>query len=373
MGDTGMGRAIVELLLAAFIWLVGIVVVFMAFDSTQPERSAKSGDGHAQAQREATVEKSPHGQGPTKEMDTRLKEQKEKSAVSGDYEHFLAHDGRERRYLVHVPKNAPSTVKLPVVLAFHGGMGRAEGFQVASQLNQASDRFGFLAVYPDGTGLTRMLTFNAGNCCGYASRERVDDVGFVKELLRKLPEQYAVDPQRFYATGFSNGAMLCYRLACELSDQIVAIAPVSGDMGVDGPEPKRFVPVLHFHGMQDQNCLFQGGKGKNQFQPVPHRSVAETLAFWIKWNNCQPTPTEVKERDFIRKEYHPAPGQKGAPVILYALPEGGHTWPGGVDTTAHLNTGKLIKTVDANTIMWNFFKQFRMDSPEKANREAKHS
>ena len=44
-------------------------------------------------------------------------------------------------------------------------------------------------------------------------------------------EAVQIDRQRIFATGMSNGAILTYRLASELSDRIAAIAPVAGPMG----------------------------------------------------------------------------------------------------------------------------------------------
>ncbi len=345
-----MGRAIVELIVAGLIWWIGAIAFFMAYDS----------QNHSQTPRER----------PAVKLEQKPTAQKGDKDVAGDDERVLNFDGRERHYLVYRPHGTlGSDKRLPVVLLFHGGGGRAEGIRTASQMNSVAERYGFIVVYPEGTGLTRLLTYNAGSCCGYAVREHVDDVGFVRQLIDELPKHYPVDKERVYASGFSNGAMLCYRLACELSDKIAAIAPVSGDMGVDGPKPARPVPIIHFHGLQDQNSMFAGGKGKNQFQPVPHRSIPDTLAFWIKWNNCRPKSTETTDKDYVRDEWSPAPGENGAPIVLYKLPEGGHTWPGGIDTTPHLNTGKLIKSVDASTLIWKFFEQHTLAGPEKAPRQ----
>jgi polyhydroxybutyrate depolymerase len=247
---------------------------------------------------------------------------------------------------------------LPLVLNLHGGMGKAELQRRMSGMNAVADKHGFIVVYPDGTGLTRMLTFNAGSCCGYAKRVNVDDVGFINALLDDVEQRYKVDPHRVYATGFSNGAMMCYRLACELSHRLAAVAPVSGDLGVDGPLPRRPVPIIHFHGLEDQNSPFHGGVGTNQFQPTPHRSIPDTIDWWVKANHCesQPVRSEVAA-DFERKEYQPRAGVQGAPIVLYVLPKGGHSWPGGEDVAAHLGTGNLVKSVNASELIWEFFQQ----------------
>ena len=284
----------------------------------------------------------------------------------GDVERMLLHGGLTRSYLVHMPQGRVANQPLPVMLAFHGGGGRAAGMRVMSRLNEAADRFGFLVVYPNGTGRMNLLTFNAGTCCGFAARNQVDDVGFVRALLADLPNHYQVDPKRIYATGLSNGAMLCYRLACELADKIAGIAPIAGGMGVDGPMPSRPVPIIHFHGLKDRNVPFLGGVGENAIDRVAHRPVSSAINFWIQANNCQAEPVESKQYpDYTLTRFEPAPGQKGAPIAVYALTEGGHNWPGGVDTTARLGTGRLIQSVDSDAIMWNFFEKQIPASPPR--------
>ncbi|MBX7165584.1 MAG: hypothetical protein K1X74_04480 [Pirellulales bacterium] len=277
---------------------------------------------------------------------------------------YLNHNGLKRRYLVHLPQGRETQANLPLVLAFHGGAGRADSQVRQSLMNDTSDQQGFIVAYPDGTGRAGFLTWNAGTCCGYAIEHQIDDVGFTAALIDQLQQQYKIDPKGVYATGMSNGGMLCYRLACELSDRIAAIAPVACALHVNGPQPKRPVPICHFHGLKDPNVLFQGGLGPNQLQKTPHRSNAETLGFFIKAYGLSPQPTDVhREQDYILERYEPAPGQGGAPIWLYKLPEGGHTWPGGVDITARFNTGKLIASVKANTLMWEFFQHFTTDGP----------
>lgn len=279
------------------------------------------------------------------------------SNVKQDFDHTLVHDRRKRTYSVHVPSGYDGQSPLPVVLVLHGGASNAKTTRRQTQMDAVSDRNGFLAVYPEGTGRLGYLTFNAGTCCGYAVRYKVDDVGFIEAVLDDLARRYKIDPRRVYATGMSNGAMLCYRLACEIPERIAAIAPVSGAMGVDGPRPKRAVPIIHFHGLLDQNAPFNGGVGENAISKIPHRSVPDTIRWWCDVNGCDPKRPQIEQRPDCVIEHFVPETDSGAEIIVYSLREGGHTWPGGVDVTPRLKTGKLIRSVDASSLAWEFFRR----------------
>lgn len=80
---------------------------------------------------------------------------------------------------------------------------------------------------------------------------RADDVAFIGKLLDDLATVVKVDEKRVYAYGMSNGGMMSYRLAAELSDRIAAVAPVAGTITIEESKPKRPVPIIHFHGTKD--------------------------------------------------------------------------------------------------------------------------
>jgi polyhydroxybutyrate depolymerase len=181
----------------------------------------------------------------------------------GDHTRTLTVGDLERSYLVHIPQKYDREKPTPVVLVYHGGGSNAEVMVRFSGMDMQADTSGFIAVYPHGTGrLEKVLTFNGGNCCGYAMRSKVDDVEFTRRLLDDLATITNVDSKRVFATGMSNGGIITYRLASELSDRIAAIAPVGGPMGTETCNPNRPVAVMHFHGTDDENAPFKGGKGK---------------------------------------------------------------------------------------------------------------
>ena len=56
-------------------------------------------------------------------------------------------------------------------------------------------------------------------------------MAFIQAVLDDLATAYRIDPRGVFATGLSNGAVMAYRLASELSDRIAAVALVAGRWG----------------------------------------------------------------------------------------------------------------------------------------------
>jgi polyhydroxybutyrate depolymerase len=233
-----------------------------------------------------------------------------------------------------------------------------------SGLNRKADEVGFISVYPNGTGSNSSFTWNGGNCCGWAMQNRVDDVAFTGALLDDLMRAYPVDPRRVYATGMSNGAVMAYRLASELSERIAAIAPVAGAVGTESNRPRRPVSVLHFHGTKDGYIPFLGGKGEKSLSGTNFCSVDQSIQTWVKLNGCDESPkadTLSKDGDEMRvtrKTY--GGGKDAAEVALVVIEGGGHTWPGRKSPAATL--GKSATNVSANDLMWDFFQKHELKS-----------
>jgi hypothetical protein len=155
------------------------------------------------------------------------------SVITGDHEYWMDVGGTRRRYLLHVPPTYQAGTPMPLVIAMHGGGGNAENTVATFQLNPVADQHGFLVAYPEGSGSVMVFgkvsgSWNAGGCCGEAVLRQTDDVGFIRTMLDTIETAYSIDTHRVFATGFSNGSMMSYRLATEMNDRIAAIAPISG-------------------------------------------------------------------------------------------------------------------------------------------------
>lgn len=273
----------------------------------------------------------------------------------GDYTRSVKVDKIERSYIVHVPPTYDPKKPMPVVLVYHGASMNAKAMVYFTDLNKTSDKGNFIAVYPNGTGIGNFLTWN----CGGQSLNNADDVAFTRKILDDLESVLAVDKKRVYACGISNGGMMCYRLAAELSERIAAIGSVAGTISIKETQPKRAVPVIHFHGTKD---ILVPLDGPNKELPLVIRfqSLDDTIRTWVKCNQCQEKPEVAKLPNVAidmlpvtRKTYNH--GKDGAEVVLYVIEGGGHTWPGMNRHAAFL--GESTLNISANDVMWEFFKK----------------
>jgi len=240
-------------------------------------------------------------------------------------------------------------------------------------MDAVADLAGIVVVYPYGTGAMRskLLTWNAGFCCGSAARDRVNDVGFVADLLDDLAKRISYDRARVYATGHSNGAMMSYRLAAELPERIAAIAPVAGMMVPERIVAGRAVPIMHIHSTDDPRAPYLGGLGPPfpfTSSRVMHLPVEATLSRWADSGGCRAVPEETERREWRAPDggVHTATRllfggcRGGAEIVLWKLTGSGHVWPGG--TRDHLThwLGPSTRVIDANEEIIRFFVRFEI-------------
>ena len=279
----------------------------------------------------------------------------------GDHTRALMLGEQPRTYLVHIPKGYDMNKPGAVVLALHGALMNGPLMAQFCGLTETSDKAGFVVVYPSGTGIGPFLFWNAGGFQEKPAQGMADDVAFISKLLDDLGTVVKVDPRRVYVCGMSNGAMMCYRLAAELSDRIAAIAPVGGTIAIDESKPKRPVSVIHFHGTQDNFVPFEKASG-NIPSFMRFRGVEESIQTWVTLNGCNAKPkTDTLSKDgdemkVIRQTY--SGGKDDTEVVLIIIEGGGHTWPGMTPMVGFI--GKSALNVSANDLMWKFFQKHEL-------------
>lgn len=291
----------------------------------------------------------------------------------GQYTESMMDGSRERSYILRLPPQYDSRNALPLVLAFHGGGGSARQLLDSCGLAAKADKEGFILVAPNGTGKLprRFLTWNVGFGFGYAMDNHIDDIGFVRKLIEKLQDHLRIDSKKIFATGISNGGILCHFLAGALADKIAAIAPVVASVGgkkessaayIYPSMPEEPVSVVAFNGLLDQRIPYQGGiQQKSVGKPVYVTAAEDMHSFWVRANQCRPRPeVKVNQRDQYKVITYSG-GRHRSEVVQYVIFNQGHAWPGGKKPWAGADPPNMM--ISADDVMWDFFK----DHPKSYN------
>lgn len=213
-----------------------------------------------------------------------------------------------REALVSAP--AQDSKSSPVVFAFHGHGGNAA---------QAARSFGYhkiwpeaIVVYMQGLPTPGKLTDPEGKKNGWQSSagDQGDrDLKFFDAVLKTLKKDYAVDENRIYSTGHSNGGGFTYTLWAERGDVFAAMAPSAAGPGSDfkNLKPK---PAMHVAGEKDPLVKYEWQTG--------------TMERVRKLNGCEATGKEwATSGKFVGTEY---PSKSGTPFVSLIYP-GTHTFP----------------------------------------------
>lgn len=273
------------------------------------------------------------------------------SADAAPREYSVRVGGVERTYLLYVPSKRPSG-QWPLVVLMHGGGGNGRQAMSAYRMNEVADRHGFLVAYPNGSGRReRLLTWNAGNCCGHAMEVGVDDVQFIRAMVEAIDRQFDLDRSRLFATGMSNGAMMAYRLGCEAADVFAAIAPVAGALNISC-RPSDAVSVMIVHGTDDEHVPYEGGRGTKSYELRVDKPVLHAVEVWREVNRCSRDSGSQRRGNIERRSW--SGGRDGTDVTLVTIHGGGHAWPGGVRPRREI-ADVPTQEISASDEIWKFF------------------
>ncbi len=232
----------------------------------------------------------------------------------------LEFDGETRLYDVHVPPSYDGSSPVPLVLDLHA-ITLSKTFQASlSGFKALSDAEGFIVAYPQGLfgdpndpeapsgqiGVDPLDTlgpsWNAGsNCCISATEAGVDDVGFLRALVKAIAAEANIDQRRVYATGEGIGGGMAHRLACDAADVFAAVAPVDFPLGFDplsDCQPSRPIPVLHFEGIGDTFVPNEGCSPCGSGLIIP--STLDSFTYWRSVNGCGSDPNDPLEEGFVQ-------------------------------------------------------------------------
>jgi polyhydroxybutyrate depolymerase len=258
--------------------------------------------------------------------------------------------GEMRRYLIHVPASYDPAKLTPLVFNIHGLAQWPANQQHISKWNDLADKEGFIVVYPMGTGFP--LHWNSHLPID-TSPETQKDVTFFTDMIERISKVYNIDPDRIYASGLSNGGGMAFVLSCTLSDRIAAIGTVAGAYTYpwEACKPHHPIPLIAFHGLEDQIVPYYGGYAKSIPYHLP--PVPDWITEYAQRNGCTGEHPLSFNEEVKGIQYSHC--EENVDVIFYTIKNGGHSWPGGNPLPKFI-VGNTSQEIDATRLMWEFFK-----------------
>lgn len=270
---------------------------------------------------------------------------------------------KTRHYLTYIPTQLPA--HSPLLFVFHGSLGSPEQIRELTdyRFDQLADQQKFVVIYPAGfehhwNDCRKKATYSA-------KTQQIDDVRFIRQLIQYFQKKYQIDTKQVYATGYSNGGHMAFRLALEAPDAISAIAAISANLPTaennDCKIQHKPVSVLILNGTLDPINPYQGGE-VTLFGVGSRGHVLSTTAsaeWFVNLNHAKPLRTHERLSNSemfgnVWAEESFWQSRKGHAVEVITIHGGGHTIP-----IEHHQTisplGITFGGIDGPKIIWDFF------------------
>jgi polyhydroxybutyrate depolymerase len=237
-----------------------------------------------------------------------------KMGAAGKREIVIESGGLERSFLLNVPASAVAGSPAPLVLVFHGVGSTAGAFLAVSGFAEGAAAAGTITATGQGYG----RSWNAGACCDPAVADGIDDVLFAQDMIARVAEEYCIDEERVFATGFSNGGAMAFKLACDIPGVFAATAPVGGAVATRCT-PEEAKSLLIINAIQDPVVPFVLGEA--------------AFGIFTKENAC--TAEREAGTPAANASCDTAPVCDGASLVEFCAIDGiSHVWPGGATNPA---------------------------------------
>ena len=283
----------------------------------------------------------------------------------------LEHQSLTRHYLLRLPGGA--TGSRPLVIGLHGlsdapdWRDRIGGLRAWWRMDAVADREGFVLAYP--AAVSGRWSYSDQRPLPIPGRaELVDDLGFLSALIDRLVARGIADPARVFVAGASRGGLMAWSMACALSEQIAAAAPlITGmtDGQLPGCRPTRRVPLLALAGTRDRTQIYDGWI----YPTYRLLSVPETMEFWRRLYGCTGQVGRAlphrEPSDLTRVSQVEWTGcAAGGALRLYRVEGGGHQLPSLTPMADPPDwAGAQNRDIETAEEVWRFFSDLAPPDP----------
>lgn len=271
-------------------------------------------------------------------------------------------EGRIRESIIVKPRTPPPPKGYPIVLVLHSSAHNGEEAYNVFGWKELGEKENFISLYPsslrwcvtdDNTERNIARWVNGSVIeypCSGPPQNYVDDVKFLKHLVKLVKDTFPVDSSKIFVTGFSNGSVMVHKVAMEAGDVFLAAAGSGGMLAKTDSvlNPVRRIPIWFMLGTDDDMYIFPPlkelpfyGDSILAYIKTPLRRVltCQGLTQTFKHNETPITQT------YIFNESQSG-GTSKSPYLFTLVKNLRHQYPNG--TNHPLEAAKLF---------WEFFNQ----------------
>jgi polyhydroxybutyrate depolymerase len=214
----------------------------------------------------------------------------------------------------------PSGSTVPLLVLLHANGESPFVMEQESRIGQLAEREGVIVALPPALEHRWVVMVSPGDPITPSA-----DADYVAGLIERLEHDMPVDPGRVFVAGFSMGAVLTERMACQHADLVAAVALNAGAPWSDECSPSRPLPILVMHGTADTTFRIA--------------LAGEVVTRWRELDGCSGTAITTQVSDVAISELNEDCAD-GTAVEFVRYTGSGHRW---------------LANPDATDVLWQFF------------------
>lgn len=265
-------------------------------------------------------------------------------------------NGKKRKYIEYIAsdmKDVKDYTNKDLMIVLHGEKSTAERMKSQTIFADLAKSNNLVLAFLESED----YLWSDGRI-GYESDK---DVLFVKAIVDKYSK---LGVKKIMVSGFSSGAILTLRLACENIPNLNYFGAVAGSLP-ENINCKSSINknILLMNGTDDNFVLWEGGVIANNEKVAGNGKllpVEDSVNLFVKNNNCVSSKTQTidinfNDRSSVDKYFYKC---KKGNVLFYKIEGGGHTMPGG-RTRATLSNmiGNTNRDISAERELIDFLKK----------------
>lgn len=203
----------------------------------------------------------------------------------------------EGRYRVFVyDKSGKVKPGASLVFVMHGSGGEPFGMaERATKLQAKAESENLILVYP--AGYKRYWNECRKASTAVANKENVNEEAFFSGMIDFFSTKYKIDKAHVFATGFSGGGHMSYKLALTMPGKIKAISAIVANMpteeNLDCTPMNVPLPVMITNGTADETNPYNGGEVKTAGVTLGNvRATDQSFQYWAKLDGYSGEPVK---------------------------------------------------------------------------------